>query len=84
MGTVNVLEAMRKNNVKKIIYAASSSCYGIPKKFPTTENDEIKPMYPYALSKNLGEQILNIGQKHIKLNLFQLRLFNVLWNKIED
>ena len=31
-GTLNILEAMRKHNVKKIIYAASSSCYGIPKK----------------------------------------------------
>ena len=46
MGTVNLLEAMRKNNVKKIIYAASSSCYGIPKKYPTNENAEINPLYP--------------------------------------
>lgn len=37
MGTVNVLEAMRSHNVPKIIYAASSSCYGIPKKYPTSE-----------------------------------------------
>ena len=40
-GTLNILELMRKNNVKKIIYAASSSCYGIPKKTPTGEEDEI-------------------------------------------
>lgn len=77
MGTVNVLEAMRKNNVKKIIYAASSSCYGIPKKFPTTENDEIKPMYPYALSKNLGEQIIKHWSKTYKIEFVSLRLFNV-------
>ncbi len=77
MGTVNVLEAMRKNNVKKIIYAASSSCYGIPKKFPTTENDEIKPMYPYALSKNLGEQIIKHWSKTYKIKFVSLRLFNV-------
>jgi UDP-glucose 4-epimerase len=77
MGTVNVLEAMRKNNVKKIIYAASSSCYGIPKKFPTTENDQIKPMYPYALSKNLGEQIIKHWSKTYKIEFVSLRLFNV-------
>ena len=77
MGTVNVLEAMKKNNVKKIIYAASSSCYGIPKKFPTTENDEIKPMYPYALSKNLGEQIIKHWSKTYKIEFVSLRLFNV-------
>ena len=43
MGTVNILESMRKNNVKKIIYSASSSCYGIPKNFPTKENENIDP-----------------------------------------
>ena len=36
-GTINVLESMKQYRVKKIIYAASSSCYGIPKKFPTDE-----------------------------------------------
>jgi|TARA_B110000971_G_C19985562_1_gene489395 UDP-glucose 4-epimerase len=77
MGTVNVLEAMRKNNIKKIIYAASSSCYGIPKKFPTTENEEIKPMYPYALSKNLGEQVIKHWSKTYKIEFVSLRLFNV-------
>lgn len=77
MGTVNVLEAMRKNNVKKIIYAASSSCYGIPKVFPTTENETIKPMYPYALSKNLGEQTIEHWSKIYKIEFVSLRLFNV-------
>ena len=54
-GTINVLEAARENNVKGLIYAASSSCYGIPTKFPTPEDSAIKPMYPYALTKRLGE-----------------------------
>ena len=66
MGTVNVLESMRKNNVKKIIYAASSSCYGIPKKYPTNEKAEIKPLYPYSFSKILVNKQFNIGLKHIK------------------
>ena len=53
-GTFNVLEACRKYNVKKIIYSASSSCYGIPENYPTYEKEEIRPQYPYALIKYLG------------------------------
>ena len=45
-GTLNILEKCKKNKVKKLIYAASSSCYGIPKKLPINENAEIKPEYP--------------------------------------
>lgn len=77
MGTVNVLESMRKHNVKKIIYAASSSCYGIPKKTPTKEEDGISTMYPYALSKNIGEQIIQHWAKTYKIFYVSLRLFNV-------
>tara|TARA_B100000963_G_scaffold361888_1_gene400575 strand:+ start:3677 stop:4666 length:990 start_codon:yes stop_codon:yes gene_type:complete len=77
MGTVNVLEAMRKNHVKKIIYAASSSCYGIPKKYPTNENSKINPLYPYAFSKNIGEQTIQHWSKTYKIDFVSLRLFNV-------
>lgn len=76
-GTLNVLEAMRKYKVKKIIYSASSSCYGIPKKTPTNELDAIKPMYPYAFSKYIGEQLIDHYSKVYKLNYISLRLFNV-------
>ncbi|PYV37304.1 MAG: NAD-dependent dehydratase, partial [Acidobacteria bacterium] len=47
-GTVAVLEAARHARVKRFIYAASSSCYGIPRQFPTSETAPIQPMYPYA------------------------------------
>ncbi len=77
MGTVNILEAMRKHNVKKIVYAASSSCYGIPKKIPTLEEDKINTMYPYSLSKNIGEQIIQHWAKTYNLSYISLRLFNV-------
>ena len=76
-GTLNVLEAMRKHKVKKIIYSASSSCYGIPKITPTNELDAIKPMYPYAFSKYIGEQLIDHYSKVYKLNYISLRLFNV-------
>ena len=77
MGTVNILESMRKNNVKKIIYSASSSCYGIPKNFPTKENENIDPRYPYAFSKNLGEKTIIHWSKVYNLDYVSLRLFNV-------
>lgn len=77
MGTVNVLEAMRVHGVKKIIYSASSSCYGIPKKYPTNEAEQIDPKYPYAFSKNLGEQTIIHWSKIYKINFVSLRLFNV-------
>ena len=54
-GTVRVLEAARHAKVKKFVYAASSSCYGLATT-PTREDDPIAPQYPYALSKYLGEQ----------------------------
>tara|TARA_Y100000389_G_scaffold184486_1_gene202994 strand:- start:1798 stop:2793 length:996 start_codon:yes stop_codon:yes gene_type:complete len=77
MGTMNVLEAMRKNKVNKIIYAASSSCYGIPKKYPTNENETISPKYPYAFSKNIGEQTIKHWSYVYNINFISLRLFNV-------
>ena len=58
IGTFNVIQAAKKANVKKIIYAASASCYGMPKKFPTSEDDEINPMYPYAFTKWQGEKLI--------------------------
>lgn len=77
VGTMNVLESMRFYNVKKIIYAASSSCYGIPKKYPTKENESIDTRYPYAFSKNIGEQLIQHWSKVYNINYISLRLFNV-------
>jgi UDP-glucose 4-epimerase len=76
-GTITVLEAARATKVKRIIYAASSSCYGIPDVFPTPETAAIRPQYPYALTKYLGEQlVLHWGQVY-GLPVVSLRLFNV-------
>lgn len=77
IGTMNVLEAMRKNKVKRIIYAASSSCYGIPKRYPTNENEKINPKYPYAFSKNVGEQLISHWSNVYNIEYISLRLFNV-------
>jgi UDP-glucose 4-epimerase len=77
MGTINILEAMRFHGVKKIIYTASSSCYGIPKKYPTNELDSIDTRYPYAFSKYLGELAIAHWARVYKINFISLRLFNV-------
>lgn len=76
-GTLNVIEAARKDKVKKLIYTASSSCYGIPKRYPTIESDECDPKYPYALTKYLGEQMILHWSKVYKIPALSLRLFNV-------
>ncbi len=76
-GTLNVLMASKKNNVKRFVYAASCSCYGIPDSCPTNEDAKIKPQYPYALTKYVGEvYTMHWGQVY-KLPVVSLRLFNV-------
>ena len=76
-GTLNVLEAMRFNKIKKIVYAASSSCYGIPKKFPISENDKIDLRFPYSLTKYTGEQLIVHWSHVYNISYVSLRLFNV-------
>jgi len=76
-GTFNVLKASLDNKVKRVIYIASSSCYGIPNKYPTPENTKIDPKYPYALTKRLGEELAIHFSEVYKLNITSLRLFNV-------
>lgn len=76
-GTFNVAEASRSSGVKKLVYAASSSCYGIPDSYPTLETAEIRPQYPYALTKYLGEQIVLHWGRVYSLPVISLRLFNV-------
>lgn len=76
-GTVNVLEASRRYGIKRFIYTASSSCYGIPDIYPTPEFADIRPQYPYALTKYLGEQCVMHWYQVYKIPAVSLRLFNV-------
>ena len=55
LGTLNILEAAKKVKIKKFIYAASSSCYGAPKNFPTSEKSKIDLKHPYAVTKYMGK-----------------------------
>lgn len=76
-GTFNVLEAARAAGIERFLYAASSSCYGIPDDYPTSEDAEIRPQYPYALTKYLGERLVLHWAQVYKLPALSLRLFNV-------
>ena len=76
-GSFNVVKASQEASVNRFIYSASSSCYGIPDKFPTSESSEIKPQYPYALTKRLGEEIVLHWAQVYKLPAISLRFFNV-------
>ena len=76
-GTLSVLEAAKDAGVKRFVYTASSSCYGIPDTYPTSESAPIRPMYPYALTKYVGETYAMHWHKVYGLPVVSLRLFNV-------
>ena len=76
-GTIAVAEAARLQGVGKLLYTASSSCYGIPDAYPTSESAPIQPQYPYAFTKYIGESYAFFWSKVYKLPVVSLRLFNV-------
>lgn len=74
-GTVRVLECARAAGVDKLVYAASSSCYGLAAT-PTREDHPIDPQYPYALSKYQGEQAVFHWHKVYGLPVNSICIFN--------
>ncbi len=76
-GTLNVINASKDKNIKKLIYAASASCYGIPNQYPTKETSRIDTRYPYALTKYLGEKLVIDWNKIYNAKNVSLRFFNV-------
>jgi UDP-glucose 4-epimerase len=75
MGTVKVLECARSAKVRKLVYAASSSCYGLAD-VPTREDAPISPQYPYALSKYMGEEAALHWGRVYRLPVNSIRIFN--------
>ena len=76
-GTFAVLEAARRHCVRRLVYVASSSCYGIPTVYPTPETAPADPRYPYALTKYLGEQLVLHWARLYRLPAVSIRFFNV-------
>jgi UDP-glucose 4-epimerase len=75
IGTVKVLECARHARVRKLVYAASSSCYGLAD-VPTREDAAIQPQYPYALSKYMGEEVVLHWGRVYRLPVNSIRIFN--------
>lgn len=76
-GTFAALQAARRHQVARFVYVASSSCYGIPDAYPTPESAPLRPQYPYALTKMLGEELVLHWAKVYGLPAVSVRLFNV-------
>lgn len=76
-GTLNMLEAARNCNVKKFVYASSSSVYGDSKELPKTEGNEGTLLSPYALTKRTNEEYAKLYYSLYGLDTYGMRYFNV-------
>jgi len=76
-GFLNMLEASKQNNVKRFVYAASSSTYGDSEQLPKVEENIGKPLSPYAITKYVNELYADIYSKAYGLETIGLRYFNV-------
>jgi len=76
-GTVNLLKACVESGVKRVVYSASSSCYGNAEIFPTPESHPTNPLSPYGLQKYIGEQYCKMFSQVYGIDTVSLRYFNV-------
>jgi len=77
VATIKLLETLKGNkSLKKLVYSASSSCYGTPKNYPTKEDEPIDPLSPYALQKYAAEQYCLLLGEHFNIPVNTLRYFN--------
>ena len=80
-GTARVLECARHAGIRKFIYTASSSCYGLAAT-PTSEDHPIAPQYPYALSKYFGEQAAFHWHQVYGLPVNSICIFNAYGTRV--
>ena len=76
-GTLNLLEAMLENNVKKIVFSSTAATYGEPQYTPIDESHPQNPINPYGQTKLFIEKILDDYDKAYELKSVCLRYFNV-------
>lgn len=76
-GTLNVLEAARKQTVSQVVVASSSSVYGSNPKLPRSESDWLRPLSPYAVTKLASEAYANAYSASYGLDTVAFRFFNV-------
>jgi UDP-glucose 4-epimerase len=75
--TLRLLKACHDKGVKRVVYSASSSCYGDAVEFPTPETHSTNPLSPYGLQKYIGEQYCKMFSEVYGLDTCSLRYFNV-------
>src|SRR5512140_1269960 len=76
-GTVNLLEAARREGVRKVVLSSSTAVYGDTDRFPTDEDMSLQPLSPYALSKQVNELYARLYTQTFHLPVIALRYFNV-------
>lgn len=76
-GTLNLLEAMLENDVKKIVFSSTAATYGEPVYTPIDENHPQLPINPYGQTKLMIERIMDDYDKAYGLKSVRLRYFNV-------
>jgi UDP-glucose 4-epimerase len=76
-GTLHVLDAARRAGVRRVVYAASSSAYGIPAGEVQTEDDPLRPLSPYAAAKLAGELYTQAFSASFGIETVCLRFFNI-------
>ncbi len=76
-GTANLFAAARQSGVRRVVYASSSAVYGDSQELPKKEGGEGSPMSPYALSKQMNEQLAEIFRRCYNMDMVGLRYFNV-------
>jgi nucleoside-diphosphate-sugar epimerase len=81
-GTLNLLFACHKADIKRVVYSASSSAYGETKVLPTAETVPTNPLSPYGLQKLIGEQYCKMFSEIYNLETVSLRYFNVYGEKM--
>lgn len=77
LATQRLLEASKNSELKKLVYASSSSVYGDAKKYPTTEDMTPKPISPYGVTKLAGEHLCMLYWKNFHVPVVALRYFTV-------
>lgn len=81
LGTLNMLELSRKNNVKRFIYSSTSSAYGKKSSIPNIETQPSDPLTPYSTAKVFGENLCRVYNNLYGVNTISFRYFNVYGNR---
>lgn len=77
LGTLNMLELSRKNNVQKFVYSSTSSAYGKKSAIPNVETQPSDPLTPYSTAKVFGENLCRVYNNLYSVNTISFRYFNV-------